>query len=407
MTREKLYEIAFQYKKAGLWKKLWDNDIFAIKLSSGEIGYISIMGKGGQHNALGLYIGEKGFGSYRILQGLGDEYSMPEYVYHELVLQQNCMQMALEEKDYMIPEELDEVRAYAKKNGIRLAGKNAYPQFVKYEPNCHPWKVKTDEDMLALYEALKAAILMSEILSSATPESIGINPVEMYTTEVPLFEVEGDKLVSRGFTLLPGPIEEKYEHVRACNQIFIASVKKLPKNGIWESELVRLMEPVQNDPEETPHYPAVLLVVESESGYLLHVPAAEYAEKNPEVLLDDYAAAWVSLKAGPKEIRCRDERTFALIKDFCDKTGVKISIYDGELSALDEAEGALFAHLSGRNEEKEFEYFMKAISQILTLNKEEFKELPGPMIDQLKMLLEEGILPEDMAKELQKKLKGI
>ena len=34
MTRNDLYDVAFRYKKAGLWKKLWDNDVFAVKLKS-------------------------------------------------------------------------------------------------------------------------------------------------------------------------------------------------------------------------------------------------------------------------------------------------------------------------------------------------------------------------------------
>ena len=65
VTRDKLYDTAFRYKKAGLWKKLWDNDVFAVKLSSGETGFISILGKNGEYNALNLYIGEEGFRSYR------------------------------------------------------------------------------------------------------------------------------------------------------------------------------------------------------------------------------------------------------------------------------------------------------------------------------------------------------
>ena len=51
----------------------------------------------------------------------------PPFKDHEMLLQQVCLQMALEEKDFIMPEELDEVRAYAKKNDIRLSGKNAYP----------------------------------------------------------------------------------------------------------------------------------------------------------------------------------------------------------------------------------------------------------------------------------------
>ena len=45
MPKDKLYDAAFRYKKAGIWKKLWDNEVFAIKLTCGEIGYMSIMGK--------------------------------------------------------------------------------------------------------------------------------------------------------------------------------------------------------------------------------------------------------------------------------------------------------------------------------------------------------------------------
>lgn len=61
ISKDKLYDAAFRYKKAGIWKKLWDNEVFAIKLTCGEIGYMSIMGKNGTYCALGLYMGEAGF----------------------------------------------------------------------------------------------------------------------------------------------------------------------------------------------------------------------------------------------------------------------------------------------------------------------------------------------------------
>lgn len=35
MTREDLYGAAFRYKKTGLWRKLWDTEMFALKLSEG------------------------------------------------------------------------------------------------------------------------------------------------------------------------------------------------------------------------------------------------------------------------------------------------------------------------------------------------------------------------------------
>ena len=56
---------------------------------------------------------------------------------------------------------------------------------------------------------------------------------------------------------------------------------------------------------------------------------------------------WKSIKVYPKEIRCRDERTYALLKDFCEKTDVKVSIYKRRMRALDEAEAALIDYTLG------------------------------------------------------------
>lgn len=60
-----------------------------------------------------------------------------------------------------------------------------------------------------------------------------------------------------------------YDPVIVENQIALAAVKKLPRKSIWETELLCMMEPVQNSPEETPYYPMLLLVVESKSGHML------------------------------------------------------------------------------------------------------------------------------------------
>ena len=406
MTRNDLYEVAFRYKKAGLWKKLWDNDVFAVKLKSGEIGYISIMGQNGEYNALGLYIGEEGFGSYRIIANAGGPTGSP-FKDHELLLQQRCLQAALETKEDLMPEEVEEVRAYAKANGIKLTGKNAYPQFIKYEPGYHPWKVQTKEDTDALYEALLASCLLAEALKTASPESIGINSIHPDTMEVPLFEVKGETLVSLGFAPLPGNLDMHYDPVIAENQIALAAVKKLPRKGIWETELLCMMEPVQNSPEETPYYPMLLLVVESKSGYVLPVPLVDHAEKRPQEVLQAFANAWKSQGCHPKEIRCRDERTYALLRDFCEKTDVKVSIYKKAMPALDEAEEALLDQSLDGDEEEIVDQMTEVIDAILSMSKQELKMIPKPLLRELKMMMEHDIFPKDIAAELRAKLKGI
>ena len=49
---EKMYELAFQYKSTKLWQQLYDDELFAVQLEDGEIGYCSIMGELGDHIAL-------------------------------------------------------------------------------------------------------------------------------------------------------------------------------------------------------------------------------------------------------------------------------------------------------------------------------------------------------------------
>ena len=144
ITRDQLYDVAFKYKKTGIWKKLWDNEIFAVRLNNGETGYISTMGKDSGLNALGVFIGDEGFNSYRIIEELKASDAVPPLRGLEILTMQTCLQVEFVEGKSLTPEEREEVRAFARKNGIRLAGKNAFPHLLKYEPRCVPWKIKED-----------------------------------------------------------------------------------------------------------------------------------------------------------------------------------------------------------------------------------------------------------------------
>ena len=53
MSTEKMFDLAFAYKKSKLWKRLYDSELFAVRLPNGKTGYCSVMGMLGEHNALG------------------------------------------------------------------------------------------------------------------------------------------------------------------------------------------------------------------------------------------------------------------------------------------------------------------------------------------------------------------
>ena len=56
---DKLYELAYKYRKTKLWKKISEDQFFAIKLFDGQIGFINIMGAGNEYNAINLTIGDE------------------------------------------------------------------------------------------------------------------------------------------------------------------------------------------------------------------------------------------------------------------------------------------------------------------------------------------------------------
>ena len=98
MISDKLYELAFAYKRTRLWESIWDTEIFAVKLSDGRIGYITVTGAASRHYSLGVYIGSKGLDSLRIM-ARADQTAASPLEFQEQVLQQECLQCSFESKE--------------------------------------------------------------------------------------------------------------------------------------------------------------------------------------------------------------------------------------------------------------------------------------------------------------------
>ena len=408
-TRDELYSAAFRYKKTGLWKKLWDNDLFALKLKSGEIGYISIMGKNGDYRALGLYIGDEGIDSWRYIFENVDKQYESKFREQEIIMQQKCLQMVLDLKDFLKPEDVKEVRDYAKRNGIRLAGSYTYPQFQKFEPNHQPWNVLDKNDTSMLYEALEAAILFADLLKTETLDALGILPVVDDSTHVPLFSVKNGKLKREGMKVFPERIDRTFKNVVFENEFAIASAKRLRKKDTWEAELIRMVDAMQDDPKDAPYYPLLLMVVNSNSGIVLPGQVTIDGDENPEDILSGFLESAKEMKLFPKEIRCRDARTYALLHDLCEKVGAKIEVSPGPFFALSEAEKAfLNDSLPSDMEEQEMkEEMFSAIDRILSMNKRELQSMPFEMIQFLRYIALNSELPDGLGEKLWNKLDGL
>lgn len=401
MTRNDLYAAAFRYKKAGLWRNLWDTEIFAIQLANGEYGYVSIMGHAGDFCALGLYIGDEGFDSFRVIAST-DLYGLDEFQSHDIALQQNCLQLALGNKDDLMPDEVDETRAYAKANGIRLSGKNAFPEFIKYETGYHPWKVQETEDIDALYQAVEICTLLGEQLKTESPLDYGILALHPSTTHVPLLTIKDGCLDWDGYAPLPPKKEQIHAPVHFRNDFGAARVKKLPKRNTWDAEAIRTLNPIQETPDSTPYYPLLLLVVESKEGFVLPNMILSRNERDMADMLNQLAQAFIEQEFAPRELRCKDSRTYALLEDFCEQTGIRLRLYSGKMAMLDETKYALLDHLAGTNISDEL---AQTAEKLLSLPDDAIQTLPESILDHLEDILDANILPGELTEQLRRKLR--
>ena len=49
MNMDRMYELAFKFRDTKLWNYVYEDELFAVKLSDGRFAFCSIMGNSGQH----------------------------------------------------------------------------------------------------------------------------------------------------------------------------------------------------------------------------------------------------------------------------------------------------------------------------------------------------------------------
>lgn len=400
MPAEKLFDIALQYKKTKLWKRLSDTALFAFRLSNGEIGYCSVMGDLGEHIALALYFGRDGLDSYRRIYKAQD--SLSELQMHEIMFSQDCVQCSFENKEELSPLEIEEAQRYAKAHGIVYRGRKAFPQFKRYRPARYPWFLRDETDEQFLYEALSAALEVAERLGTTGKSKLGFSDGAPYRRKVPFLEKYGGgyrwgkiELPDEQKKIDPSPTVE--------DELLLAKLKGRKKKGmIWACEAVMLPSPVSDeaagedgmvkDPENAPIFPFMLLTADFKSGMVVPgEPVADY-EKGAKELVTDLSRSMADLGV-PSEIRVKDGRTETLLSKFVEQAGTKVVRYD-DLPLFDEIEESITARFCGDQDEEGMENFLK---MMMEMDDETFLSMPDPLRIQILELERQGDLPEPLS----------
>lgn len=385
---DELYDKALCFRKVKLWSKLNETDIFAVKLSNGETGYCSVVGRNCNYYSLTLYIGEKGlFSYYRLInsQCKNDDETF------EYMMSQNCLQICFDNKNALRLADLNSVQDYAKRKNLNFRGAHSYPFILSIKPYYIPWYVEDKSEYELLKEALDAAMFVSKKLNNTSAEKLGFTE----DSEIPYIVPNSD-----GFDLktmqLPSELTETIPSP-SLNASKISKLKKLKQSSKWECKVKHINNPIQDDITEAPYFPAILIAVECSNDYVLPIEPIRDYDINAQILLDSLADELLKYEKLPKTICISDDITYNLLLPLCKECGIELKSVD----VLKKAD-KIFEELNETNEDDDLDKLMRIIDFLDSLSVEEIKNLPSEIKTMIKSMIGSGIFELDLEAKLRR-----
>ncbi len=394
---EALLSIAFDFRKEKLWTKLTEMELFAVQLSSGEIGYCLVTGENGEHFALSVYVGEEGLNS---LRSLYDSFTLDNMLLrHEAASMQSCLQCSFEFLYQLNPDEQRRLKQYTKKHNITLRGSNSCPMFRTYTPAHILWSLE-EKDHQPLYEALFAATELSKQLATKSKAALGFQNLPPRQQNIPFIQsLEGN--FTFGKVALPSRRIVDFPRPDFKNDVMIAKLRKMSRTDqVWLCDIVMQLDPMSDEetdadgfvlnPTSAPFFPYLLLVMDHEDESILYSELAHDMEEAATLFLSSIAEIMFELGL-PKEIVVQNRRAENFLYHFAAKLGIKITrveqipLMNEVLLNLQES-----LRLEENPTEESDEYFYEKLS---SLDDETFLSLPRGLKHDLLVLADEGQLP--------------
>ena len=325
----KLYEATIHIKELAPWEWMVETDIFGVQdPETGEIGFVSVMGTLGEHLALAIYLGAEGLYSFWAFEEIADD-APPE-----AFLGIPHLQASFEDRDVLTAKD----RAQIKELGFRFRGRQAWAMFRSYRPGYLPWYLEPQE-VRRLTHALEQA---AEVALRFKQDPTLLEPVdeESYLVRVP--KQAGGDLVWEDEIMRVLPPEPEGIPVMMDPEV-LEYVKRLPR-GEHTIEVDLGLFPVEiQERGERPYMPHMLLMVESESGFILSNELLGPETGLPEMwgsIPMRVAHQLARMGTRPREIRAQTFELFTLIQLLAQELDFEVKQVP-RLRSLDRARDAL------------------------------------------------------------------
>lgn len=325
--KQTLLLAALKFRDSQLWATLDDSMIFSVVLPSGEIGYCCVMGKGGEHYALGLYRGDKGFATYLKtlypVAGANEIDRFEQYMTFDCI---NCEFVPASDRE-LTKEAKEEVKKIAAENGMKIRRPNGWPNFVRMNQGTNSIGLTDAQDIADMTMALRAgAEIASKVggLGAAALLDAGFEgeyaPIGGGMV-IPLLSLDDDGKFVWGKTATSALVADDYDIVQ-YNDLETAAILKHKRHaGTYQCRFAHLPTPIAVNGKLV--FTQIIALVGKSNQVALPVMAPT-EEPTKEDYLRLLGSQLKDLSSVPSTIEVVDACTHALLDDFCAKTGIKL-----------------------------------------------------------------------------------
>ena len=314
------YGLAAEVRSLAPWTWMYDTDHIGFEdPEGGTARFISIMGRLGEHLAIGVYRGSEDL--FRIIDTMCDPGAVPDGV-----LEASQVQLSFEDRDFLLPED----RRVIKRLGLKFRGRNAWPCFRSYLPGQFPWSVDGDELRL-LCVALEQVLAVAPRFEGREDDLERLNRMGMeehvFLVRTP---VKAAGVVEWEESMVKIERPAPREIVPELSRSLLERAAGFPAvDNKLEVELRSTQEPIQERKGERPCFAWVMLVVEASSGFivgqglLMPVPTldAVYAQA-----AQTFLEALANHEIRPSEVFVRTGRLAALFRHVCERLGTTLTV---------------------------------------------------------------------------------
>ena len=321
-----LFDLSTQVKDLKPWRWMEETDLIGIENpETGEIGFISVMGSLGEHEAIALYLGAEGL--YEFIDLHTDVSSTAERV-----LENRHLQAAFSERKYLEKEDRDLI----KQLGLKFRGD--WPMFRSYRPGYLPWFVTPNEARFLIHALSQIIAVAKSVRDEAQP----FHPTGRVEKDGYLMRVsrkEGSALIWEDQVWRIARPQRKAVKV-VVDAVTLERLKGLPQSQLeLEVDLFLAPASIGKKRGQRPLAVYALMIADSDSGFILGTDVMTAQDSLPAMHArtpNSLAQMLAQAEIRPQKLAVRSELLRTLLKPFAQALNIELRLQD-ELPSIDEA----------------------------------------------------------------------